>query len=480
MSDPDGFGTLQMDEREVIGPYRIVGRMGAGGMGVVFAGVDADGVRAAVKVIHPQYASDAGFRARFAREVELLSRVRGPGVVTVLAADPEAAQPWLATEFVSGPTLAGYVGDSGPMSAAGLQALAIDLAGALAVIHRSGIVHRDLKPGNVILSAAGAKVLDFGIARAGDQSGLTGTGGLIGTPGWISPERYRGEEADAASDIFTWGALIAYASTGRPPFGVGDPEVLAYRIMSAEPDLSQVPTPLRELVRSALAKDRAVRPSVEALVASLASGRPSTAPTLVLGGGDHQQGDQHSKVPPFRRPMPHPVMLGAATLAVGLLVGLVYAVVSHDASPPPSTPVLAQTTSVTDDSAPPSTPTSDPGRSPKAEPTQSSRPIATSAPALTAPSAGQCPSDAKLIARAAAVNDGEIPSDSVIKRKMCSRDWIAFDIDSPSVGGVSVIVKLSGGFQVDADIGSHICGFTDEGTPMLAETAPPEIQSFLC
>src|SRR5688500_1318205 len=173
MSDPRGFGPPATGEPEVIGPYRIVGRMGAGGMGVVYAGIADDGARVAVKVIHPGLAADPHFHARFVREVDLLSRVRGRCTVSVLAADTAAVPPWLATEFVPGPTLSTYVQENAPLRSDELLSFGVDIAEALTDIHRVGIVHRDLKPGNVILSASGAKVLDFGIARALDESGLT-------------------------------------------------------------------------------------------------------------------------------------------------------------------------------------------------------------------------------------------------------------------------------------------------------------------
>ncbi|MCA2225690.1 serine/threonine-protein kinase [Nonomuraea aurantiaca] len=286
MSDPGGFGPLMEDEHEAIGPYRIVGRMGAGGMGVVYAGIADDGSRVAVKVIHPGLAADPQFLARFVREVDLLSRVQGRCTVSVLAADTAAMPPWLATEFVPGPTVSTYVQDNAPLPPDELLSFGVDIAEALTDIHRAGIVHRDLKPGNVILSASGAKVLDFGIARALDESGLTGTGALIGSPGWISPEQYRGDQADAAADVFAWGALMAYASTGRPPFGTGAPDVLAYRVMSVDPDLSGVPARVRDLVRSALAKDRTARPASDELLAQVTALRAGTTPmppTLTAG-----------------------------------------------------------------------------------------------------------------------------------------------------------------------------------------------------
>ncbi|WP_369198476.1 serine/threonine-protein kinase [Streptomyces djakartensis] len=244
-----------------IGPYRIVGRLGAGGMGTVHAGVAPDGLRVAVKVIHPEQAQDPEFRARFRREVELSSRVVGPHVVPLLAADPDAPTPWLATAYVPGPTLTEHVHAHGPLTDGGPYAFAAATAQALAAIHAVGVVHRDVKPQNVLLTPAGPLLLDFGIAHAADGTSLTRTGMMTGTPGWISPEQYRRGTASAAGDVFAWGALVAYAATGRLPFGAGAPDVVAFRVMSGEADLDGVPALLRRIVERALAQEPGDRPS---------------------------------------------------------------------------------------------------------------------------------------------------------------------------------------------------------------------------
>ncbi|MFJ3334942.1 serine/threonine-protein kinase [Streptomyces sp. NPDC086766] len=245
-----------------IGPYRIIGRLGAGGMGTVHAGVAADGTRVAVKVIHPQQAQEAEFRARFRREVELSSRVTGPYLVPLLAADTDAETPWLATPYVPGPTLNEHVAARGALATAGtLYTLAAATAQALATVHAVGVVHRDVKPQNVILTPSGPRVLDFGIAHAADSTSVTRTGVMTGTPGWISPEQYRTGATGPEGDMFAWGALVAYAATGRMPFGTGAPDVVAFRVMSGEPDLEGVPGPLRGVVERALAKEPGNRPS---------------------------------------------------------------------------------------------------------------------------------------------------------------------------------------------------------------------------
>nr|WP_308404490.1 serine/threonine-protein kinase [Streptomyces sp. ATCC 21386] len=238
----------------------MVGRLGAGGMGTVYAALTDDGARVAVKVIHPVQAGDPEFRARFRREVRLSARVQGPFLLPLLAADPDADAPWLATAYAPGPTLAQHLAAHGPLSEGTLYAFATGTAQALAAIHAAGVVHRDVKPQNVLLTPAGPRVLDFGIAHAADGTSVTRTGILTGTPGWISPEHYRDGVTAAEGDLFAWGALVAHAATGRLPFGSGAPEAVAYRVLSGEPDLDGVPHALREILERALAKEPAERP----------------------------------------------------------------------------------------------------------------------------------------------------------------------------------------------------------------------------
>ncbi|MCM9083200.1 serine/threonine protein kinase [Streptomyces spororaveus] len=238
-----------------VGPYRIIGRLGSGGMGTVHAGLDPIGLRVAVKVVNASQAEDPEFRARFRREVQLSARVQGPCLVPLLSADPDAETPWLATTYIPGPTLNQHLTAHGPLTGGTLYAFATGTAQALAAIHAAGVVHRDVKPQNVILNPAGPRVLDFGIAHAADGTSVTRTGVMTGTPGWISPEHYRTGTAGPEGDVFAWGALVAHAATGRLPFGTGSPDVVAYRIMSAEPDLDGLPEGLRGTVEKALTKN---------------------------------------------------------------------------------------------------------------------------------------------------------------------------------------------------------------------------------
>ncbi|MFJ9050698.1 bifunctional serine/threonine-protein kinase/ABC transporter substrate-binding protein [Streptomyces bacillaris] len=251
-----------------IGGHRLLGRLGAGGMGTVYLGRTDAGALAAVKVILPEYAGDEEFRTRFRREAEAARRVDSPWAVRVTGADTESETPWLATEFVPGPTLPEVVARYGPLPARSVKVLGRLLARALAAVHAAGLAHRDVKPGNVLLALDGPRLIDFGIARAADATALTATGLVVGTPGFLPPEQATGSGADAgpAGDVFSLGALLAYAATGRPPFGSGAVDALLYRTVHDAPDLDGVDDPgLRALLTECLAKDPAARPSAAGL-----------------------------------------------------------------------------------------------------------------------------------------------------------------------------------------------------------------------
>ena len=259
---------LRQTDPPQIGRYRLVARLGAGGMGVVYLGVDPNGEQVAVKVLRPELADNPEFRVRFGREVTMLTRVQGVCTVRVIAADTEAPKPFLVTEYADGPSLSEYIDAHGPLEAGMLYGLATGLAEALAAIHAAGIVHRDLKPSNVLLTSGGPKVIDFGIAQALDATSLTRTGITVGSAGFIAPEQVMGK-AGTAADIFTWAVTVAYAASGQPPFGTGTSDVILYRIVHAVPDITAVPPALRPLVEAALAKDPGDRPTAPQLLSQL-------------------------------------------------------------------------------------------------------------------------------------------------------------------------------------------------------------------
>jgi serine/threonine protein kinase len=246
---------LRRDDPASVGSYRLLGRLGTGGMGQVFLGQSPGGRLVAVKVIRPELADEAGFRARFAREVTAARNVSGLFTALVVDADPEAPVPWLATAYVSGPSLAEAVNEHGPLPAPSVLALGAGLAEGLGVIHAAGVVHRDLKPANVLLAHDGPRVIDFGIARALETSMLTQSGTVMGSPGFMSPEQAEGAEVGPPSDVFSLGAVLAFAATGEGPFGSGPTPALLYRVVNRDPDLDGQPEQVRPLVERCLAKD---------------------------------------------------------------------------------------------------------------------------------------------------------------------------------------------------------------------------------
>ncbi|MFB7592604.1 protein kinase [Streptomyces sp. NPDC056169] len=268
------------DPREA-GPYRLLAELGRGGMGRVYLGAAPDGRLAAVKQVHARFAHDEDFRARFRREVDASRKVSGACTAAVLAADADAPVPWLASVFVAGPSLGAAVERSGTLPAETVRRLAVQLATALEEIHRAGIVHRDLKPENVLLSGDGARVIDFGIARiaeAGNVTELTGTGLVVGSPAFMSPEQAEGKELTPASDVFSLGSVLAMAATGTSPFAGPSTLQSLYNVVHTEPDLAAVPPELTGLLAWCLAKDPAARPTPGRLLAALGPAAPTARP----------------------------------------------------------------------------------------------------------------------------------------------------------------------------------------------------------
>ena len=268
-----------------VGKYRLVGRLGRGGMGQVYLGESPGGRLVAVKLIRAELAGDPDFRERFAREVATARTVSGIYTVPVVDADVDGTQPWLVTAYVEGPSLADAVRDFGPFAPGQVLTLAAGLAEGLEVIHASGVVHRDLKPSNVLLAQDGPRIIDFGISRAGDLPGVTRTGLVTGSPGYMSPEQAEGGVAGSASDVFSLGSVLAFAVTGREPFGSGSGPSVLYRVVHSQPDAGGIPEPLRSLVARCLAKDPALRPAAGQVVAELSFARPGTSPGSAGAGG---------------------------------------------------------------------------------------------------------------------------------------------------------------------------------------------------
>ncbi|MFF1275266.1 PQQ-binding-like beta-propeller repeat protein [Streptomyces marokkonensis] len=263
------FGPLEAGDPERVGPYRIVGRLGSGGMGRVYLARSPGGRATAVKVVHEELAEDPAFRARFGREVAAARRVTGPFTAPVVDADPEADLPWLATAHVPGVPLGTAVDTHGVWPERSLRALASGLAEALEAIHRVDVVHRDLKPSNVLLAPDGPRVIDFGISVAADDTKLTTTGAVVGSPGYLPPEQLVGREVGPAGDVFALGALLVYAATGTGAFGGGHAYGVNYRVVHEDPDLAGLPDGLAGVVARCLAKDPGQRPGVPELIEEL-------------------------------------------------------------------------------------------------------------------------------------------------------------------------------------------------------------------
>ncbi|MQY06411.1 Serine/threonine-protein kinase PknD [Actinomadura sp. RB68] len=355
--------SLRPEDPAELGPYRLLGRLGRGGMGTVFLGQDAAGRRVAVKVINRELAGEAAFRERFQREVTAARQVRRFCTAPVIDAELEHDPLYVVTEYIEGPSLERAVAERGPLPGSDLEGIAVGMATALSAIHGAGIVHRDLKPANVLLSATGPRVIDFGIARALDAAdGPTRTGQFVGTPNYLPPELLRGEPVSPASDVFAWGCVVAYAGTGGAPFAGNTVPEIFYRVAHEEPDLSRLDPALRDVVAAALDKDPRSRPTVQELLARLvghaqpnperiaetvqsswhglgpAGPRPSPAappvppphatyqqpaPTAMLGG-DATRGDaSRPGAPSPLADLPRkPLMIGAAAVAGVLVLGI--------------------------------------------------------------------------------------------------------------------------------------------------------------
>ncbi len=270
-----GYAGLQPEDPREIGPYRLLGQLGSGGMGQVFLGMSAGGRPIAVKVIRTELATDPEFRARFRREVAAAQKVSGLFTALVVDADPDSPMPWLATAYVAGPSLTEAVRGHGPLPVGTVLALTAGLAESLSAIHAAGVVHGDLKPSNVLLAEDGPRVIDFGISQAAEASVATGSDLLIGSPGFMSPEQVLGSDIGPASDVFSLGAVLTFAATGKGPFGSGSNAALMYRLVNSPASLGNVPGELRGLVGKCLAKHPSDRPAAGELLTQVGAIQPA-------------------------------------------------------------------------------------------------------------------------------------------------------------------------------------------------------------
>src|ERR1700761_2386573 len=301
-----------------IGPYRVIEKIGEGGMGVVYLGTDADRRRVAIKVLGAAVANDPSARQRLAREVETMRRVRNRYVAEVLDADVQGPAPYVVTRYVPGETLEDKVRRDGPLRGLALDALAEGLAEALAAIHAAGVIHRDLKPGNVMLSAGQPVIIDFGIAHIQDSTRLTKTGLVMGTPGYLAPEVIEGSSSSGASDVHSWGATVSYAATGRQPFGSGTYQTIFFRVLEGRPDVAGIPPHLLPYVTAALSTSPQSRPSARWLAGQLGMPRNGAAgmPEVAAPRADSRSGTRLLTSPPqVATPPAPPLGFGAARVA---------------------------------------------------------------------------------------------------------------------------------------------------------------------
>ncbi|MEV4350603.1 protein kinase [Actinoplanes sp. NPDC049596] len=270
---------LRPDDPRMLGRYELDGRLGEGGMGTVFHGRTPAGRPVAVKVVRSEFTADPEFLRRFRSEVNRARQVPPFSTAEVLDADPDHQPPYLVVEYVDGPSLDAVVKQKGPLGGAALHSVAVGIATALSGIHGAGVIHRDLKPANVLLAMGGVKVIDFGIARPLDvTSRHTGTGNMVGTVAYMAPERIDSDDAGFPADIFAWGVVVAFAATGRTPFGGDSPTATAMRILTQPPNLTGLDGPLRSVVERTLAKDPAARPTARELLDTLLGGSTSSMP----------------------------------------------------------------------------------------------------------------------------------------------------------------------------------------------------------
>ncbi|NDU72844.1 protein kinase [Actinomadura sp. DSM 109109] len=319
---------LAANDPRQVGPFQILGRLGRGTVGEVFLGRSPGGRPVAVKVVLPGPAGDATFRRRFRAEVDAARRVQGLHTAPVVDAGLDEPRPWLATAYVPGPSLEEAVSAHGPLPAMTVDALRAGLAEGLSAVHRAGLVHGDVKPGNVLLASAGPHIVDFGIARAIEESG-TFTSVRMGDPGFSAPEQIRGAEPGPAADVFSLGCVLAYAATGRHPFGQGTAAEVVHRMAHGEPDLAGVPEPLAGTIRACLAKDPSHRPAPADLLRPAPAPAPWLPPAVAAMAGQRERPLAAGGGPRLSR---RRALLAAAAAATVVVVAAATAVVLSSGS----------------------------------------------------------------------------------------------------------------------------------------------------
>ncbi|NNH55178.1 serine/threonine protein kinase, partial [Promicromonospora citrea] len=309
---------LRSGEPRTIGPFRIRARLGSGGMGDVYLGTARRGRQVAIKLIRGAQLHDDEFRARFRREVRAVATVRSRHIANLVDADADAELPWLATEYIPGPTLSQAVAAEGPLSEADVLEVVTGVAEALAAVHRANLVHRDVKPGNVILGPDGPRLIDLGVVATVDATRVTLTGQPVGTPMYMAPEQAAGERATAAADVWALGALAYYAATGRHLYEGDHPAVVLYRVASHDPSYDHAPAYLRPFLDACLVKDPARRPSLDGILRALGVPDQVETATVVPTRAALRQAR--------RRPRPRP-RSRARRIALAAAAGVVTSVV---------------------------------------------------------------------------------------------------------------------------------------------------------
>ncbi|MFI2489433.1 serine/threonine-protein kinase [Promicromonospora kroppenstedtii] len=467
------------DDPPEIGGYEIRGRLGQGGMGVVYLGATRSGRLLAIKVIHPERTGENEFRTRFRREVSAATRVRSRRTAAVVDFDVDAATPWLATEHVPGPTLAHAIAELGSLPEEAVRELVLGLTEALDAIHREGLVHRDVKPTNVLLGPDGPVLIDLGVVADSDATSLTTTGAQPGTPQFMSPEQARGEAVTTATDVWSLGAVTHLAASGTPPFGTGSLASVTYRIVHEPPALDVVPAGLRGLVAACLAKDPAARPTTAAVLASLAdlpyvepevtgltSARLTGADTVLGTGSEPARGpaapvaapDLPEESPPGR--VRRRVLTGLVALGLVLAGGGAAAALAHFLGPD-DTPGTVGTPRA--DGSAPAEPSATPSPSPSATEPSSKPSPSPSAPAAT-PVDEQEAEPAEEQAAPARFRPGtvSIPASVQVGQKIIARatGW------SPEPSGTTCVWSIGGEERDNLGSCSYTVALGDVGKPV--------------